>query len=926
LTKFDKHIFSEHFISKIALLLKDYVAPAKIDKFLFLLEKRLTRKYFSPSVEYNIQRLLETNYDKIGFVFDSFRYPHYSDILIAIASGSNFLTEIVIKNPEYLYMVLQPENLSQKLVIKNLQKKIASKISRFNSFNSKLNIIKAFKRRYILLIGMQDILKIFDLPQITQQISILAKVLLSELFNCCIEETAKRNSINIPKIKHCLIALGKLGGKELNYSSDVDLMLFYDKNSKVGGKKSLEYYDFITQVIQLFSSSSTNIDGKGFLYRIDFRLRPDGKSSPLCRTFPDTIKYYETRGEDWEKQMLIKSGFINGNRQLFEQFEKYLHPFIFSNASAVSPLLQIARMKKNIEHQFPDEKNIKLCRGGIRDIEFVIQALQIINGNKFPELKTGNSLNALSLLLDKNLIQKKEKQTLEGVYIFYRKIEHTLQLDSNKQVHTIPSDNESLTKLYQYLGFENETDFLNTVVTKKRTIASLFDRITGKQKPASASNTKLNEIIFCNKKRALLNFRFIQKGVSSVGQKTFDNKTIFLFSNFESYLLRYLKTSKAPDKILENFAKVLRNISFPSILYSEFKNQKFLQLFLKLCEFSQKAVDMMSVDKSLIDFFITRNVFTKNYSCLYKSISAEKFIFILAVQLAIKLITPEQISELLSDFIRKKIKLVSDKIKIECNYFAGGLGSFGINEMSFSSDVDLLFVSRNVNNTYNLQKDFEKLVFQINKEISPFKVDLRLRPEGNKGPLVWDMNKLSLYFSSRARIWEYQSLNKLSFVYGNKKLFNSFRLMITDNISRLNKADVQKNIRFMRTKLKQSQILLDTLIDFKNNNGALYDLNFYIDSFTLEDKSLYFQTIGKSRKSILENITKDKELTELYSLLKNFEIIDQNISNSTNSKLPSNPQENILLDYFYSFNSKNEIVSGLKKLLEYSSKKIREKL
>ncbi|MFA8344235.1 MAG: hypothetical protein ACEPO8_14780, partial [Rhodothermaceae bacterium] len=150
-----KHIFSDQFISRVAELLKDYVVPEKIDKFLFLLEDKTGQKFFSPSVEYNIQRLLETNYDRIGFVFDSFRYPHYTDILVAIASSSNFLTEIVIKNPEYLYLILQPGKLSEEIIAKDLHKEIVSKVSRFSSFNSKLNILKAFKRRYTLLTGMQ---------------------------------------------------------------------------------------------------------------------------------------------------------------------------------------------------------------------------------------------------------------------------------------------------------------------------------------------------------------------------------------------------------------------------------------------------------------------------------------------------------------------------------------------------------------------------------------------------------------------------------------------------------------------------------------------------------------------------------------------------------------------------------------------------
>lgn len=929
MAEFKKQIFSDHFVSRTADLLKDYVEPAKIDKFIFLLNEKAVQNYFSPSVEYNLLRLLETNYDRIGFVFDSFRYPHYSDILVSIAASSNFLTEIVVKNPEYLYLVLQPEKLKNELVSGALSKEIFSEVSKFNSFNSKLNILKALKRRYTLLIGMQDVLGIFPLKKITEHISVLAVSLLSELFNCCLQEISKRNSINIPKTKHCLIALGKLGGGELNYSSDVDLMLIYDINSKIGKNKSVEYYDFISQVIQLFSSTSTNINEKGFLFRIDFRLRPDGKNSPLGRTFSDTIKYYETRGEDWEKQMLIKASFVNGNSILYKKFQDYINPFIFSSSFSVSPLAQISKMKKSIERQFPDENNIKLCKGGIRDIEFMIQALQLINGNKFPEIRSGNSLDSINLLEEKKLLDKNEKTLLTQAYIFFRQIEHFLQLDDNQQTHSIPMEKESLTKLFSFLGFENETPFFNKTNSYKRDVSNLFDKITQNNNEDQSSQTKLTAIKFKDKRRAESNFIFLKKGISSIGQKTFDNKTITLFSNFELHLIDYLAESICPDRILENFAKVVRNLSFPSIFYSEFQNIGFLTLFLKLCEFSQRAIDMMSTDKELVDFFLTRKVFTKNHTEVFQNLSAKKFIFLLSAQLALKLITTEKLSSLLSQFLTEKITVVAAGQKINIEYFIGGLGSFGTKEMTFSSDVDLLFICENISSTYKIQKNFEELVTKINSEISPFKTDLRLRPEGNKGPLVWDISKIDEYFSGRARTWEFQSLSKLSFVCGKKTLFENFKNLIVENVGHLVPEKVLTDIKSMQTNIKQSRMMLNTFLDIKNDPGTLNDINFLIDSYILLEKKLYELSFGKRRSELLKTIYEDNPelvLESLYKLLKECEISSQNISNISNSKLPLEAEENILLNTYLDLPAEKEITDELKKLLDKSKLIIKEKL
>lgn len=919
-------IFSDHFISRVAELLRDYIAPEKIDKFVFALEDKTKLGYFSPSVEYNIQRILETNYDRIGFVFDSFRYPHYLDILFSITSNSNFLTEIVIKNPEYLYFVLNPEILRSELNAEFLTKEIYSEVSKFRSFNSKLNILKSIKRRYTLLIGVQDILGILLFQKVTEQISILAVSLLSELFNCCIKEIADKYSINSPRKKHCLIALGKLGGGELNYSSDVDLMLLYDKNSKIGKNKNVEYFDFISEVIQLFSSSSTNITDKGFLYRIDFRLRPDGKNSPLCRTYSDTVKYYETRGEDWERQMLIKADFINGDFNLYSKFSNYLKPFIFPTSFSISPLLQISKMKKNIERQFPDDNNIKLCKGGIRDIEFIIQALQLINGGNIPELHIGNSLVALDILTKNSLLKKQEKKSLTKAYIFYRQIEHFLQLDNDKQTHSIPKEIESLNKLSIFLGFRKPSEFLKDLDENKLLISKMFDKITKSNKDISEKLTRFDNIIFGNRRRANSNYAFIEKGISSLGQKSFDKKTITLFSNFEYELLNYLSSSADPDKILDNFAKVLRNIIFPSILYSEFQNKKFLEVFLKLCEYSQKTIDMMSTDKSLIDFFLTRQVFSKNYSDLFPIYSTQKFIFLLSVQLALKLIDTEKTSRLLAEFLSAKIFSVSQKQKFECDFFIGGLGSFGTKEMTFASDVDLIFISQNVDNTYKIQKDFESLVIEINKEICPFKVDLRLRPEGNKGPFVWDISKLDSYFSSRARIWEFQSLNKLRFVSGEYDIFNSLKKLLIKNVKLLDPKSIKKEILMMRTSLKQSRIMLNTIIDLKSENGGISDINFFIDSYILQNSDLFRNTIGKSRKEVIKKICTSGTLLDLYKIIKMYELADQNISNSSNSKLSIDKESNQILEKYFSYSHKQHLIDNLKKKLSEGNKIILKRL
>ena len=183
------------------------------------------------------------------------------------------------------------------------------------------------------------------------------------------------------------------------------------------------------------------------------RLRPDGKSSAVCRSLQEYLDYYESRGNDWERQMLIKAGFLGGSEKLFSQFINYIDRFIYPAVHFASPLEQMKKLRKIIERD-SDESNIKLIPGGIRDIEFTVQALQLLNGGKDESIKTGNTFYAFEKLNQAKLLSKNETKTLNDAYVFYRRIEHFLQLMNNTQTHTIPESGEIAEKLSFYLGFK----------------------------------------------------------------------------------------------------------------------------------------------------------------------------------------------------------------------------------------------------------------------------------------------------------------------------------------------------------------------------------------------------------------------------------------------------------------------------------------
>ena len=458
---------SKDFILKIIEKAAGKVPQKMLEDFLSSIEKESHLHYFTKSSESNLLRIIQNQFDIAFFINECLKYPLQIEFLIALSNNSNYLTDILVRNPEYFHWIINPSVLEQKLENKYLKDVLQKTVSPFKSFDSKVNSIRNFKRKEMLRIGLKDIYLKEELKNITLYLSSLANAISSILFELCYKEILDKHNVEKTTRKYVLFALGKLGGNELNYSSDIDLVAFYDKNSLVN--KKIYYSQILSETILLFIETASRKTGAGFLYRVDFRLRPDGRNAPLCGSYSEYIRYYETRGEDWERQMLIKANYLCGSESLYMKFSDSVSRFIYPATFTVSPIEQIRKLKSSIELRNKSDENIKLVSGGIRDIEFSIQALQLLNGGKNIEIRTGNSLDAIDKLLKKNILSEEEALTFNDAYNFYRKAEHYLQLMNDLQTHKIPAEGEVAEKLANFLKFKDLKSFkeqLNSHKTK----------------------------------------------------------------------------------------------------------------------------------------------------------------------------------------------------------------------------------------------------------------------------------------------------------------------------------------------------------------------------------------------------------------------------------------------------------------------------
>lgn len=873
---------SDKFVSSLTEVTGGYLHPDRLDLFIQIVEDELKKHYFTYSSEGNFLRILNAVFDKTAFIHNCISSPHYIENLILISSNSNYLSDILVRNPEYFYWIADPSNLNTQLEENSFEKDVNNSLSTFKTFEIKVNALRRIKRKEILRIALNDLLGNRSLEETTASLSIIAKILSRVLFELCYKEVLFKYNIEKIESSYCLAALGKLGGEELNYSSDIDLILFFDKNIKSGNK---EYFEILSEAAQLFIQKASIMTESGYLFRVDFRLRPDGRNSLICRTLQDYLSYYESRGEDWERQMLIKCSFCGGNIDLYKQFTNYLMPFIYPSSFLISPLEQVIRLKSTIEKSV-NEENIKLFSGGIRDIEFSVQALQLLNGGHIKDLRTGSTIKAIKKLLDYNLLTSKEASTFLEAYILYRKIEHFLQLMNDKQTHTIPGHGEELNKLSFYLDFPTSTVFKSHIAELKKKVRMIYKSIVGLEETDYYS-----DINFENKTKADGDLLFLRTGKGILAEKTFDKNTIDCFNIIEKSLFKYLKLSGDPDKTLRNFVRVIRNVNFPGQWYSSFTEIKFFYQFLDLCTYSQKSIDIFAEDPDLREFFITKKVFEKINPSKLKSYSLKQILFVLSAQFVLKIINDDVVSTTLSTFLSSRISDLAESENIKLSYSIAGAGSLGSSEMNFSSDIDLLFICKEEKDLPELQKKFQTLLNKIKQELKPFNADCRLRPEGKSSYLVWNVDSQIKYIKSRARIWELQSLSKLKFICGEKDLIKQINNAIISRLNVENADNIKKELLEMRKKQYTGGVLNTNIIDIKKDKGGFLDIEYMMQYFLLIRPDLYKKLQGKkfsSALTALKDLNNDEEFTTIdvnYHYMKKILLLNQCIFNSAGYKL-----------------------------------------
>src|SRR5881409_3184356 len=363
--------------------------------------------------------------------------------LLHLLAVSSICATRLTRNPEILLWLCQPEVCLASRGYAEMFSELRA-LAGDSIAQQDFAALRFWKGREMTRVALRELANVASLEGTTGELSQIAEICIRRVFEHWDSELRKRQGS--PIAEFAILGLGKLGGAELNHSSDVDLLFLYSEEGQLA--PHISYHEFFNRLGNKILETFSTPDPAGSLFRVDLRLRPEGSAGPLARSLESMENYYAGFGETWERIALIKARGIAGSRELAYDFLRLHQPFIYPKTSTPDLLDEIAKIKHRIERDIVGteklERDVKLGLGGIRDIEFIVQTLQLIHGARHPFLQEPNMLKALRALRELDLLASQEVLALDNAYRFLRRVEHRLQIEAEQQTHTLTDQPEAL--------------------------------------------------------------------------------------------------------------------------------------------------------------------------------------------------------------------------------------------------------------------------------------------------------------------------------------------------------------------------------------------------------------------------------------------------------------------------------------------------
>jgi len=422
--------------------------------------------------------------------FSRFRNLYKGDLdigpLLHLFGNSEVLVQRLILHPEWANEILDSAYAKSRKPVENFCEEIQILTKSSRDKNDLMRILRQYKYREMCRIVGRDLMGTSSTREILEEWSDLADVLINTAYNFSYERLIEKHGQPFHQVDKetripcagAIIALGKLGSQELNLSSDIDILIIYASDD--GGCKKISNHEFFIKLARDLTRILSSVTADGFVYRVDHELRPEGVQGALANSIVAAERYYQYFGQDWERGALIRARSSAGDLSLGNSFIDTIKPFVYRRSISISDLSHMRKMKEKLEKKALSshgEFDLKLGAGGIRELEFLVQALQQLYGGDLPALRKTNTFAAINALRDESLIHPYGAQLLENAYTFLRRLENGLQLESDLQRHRMPGDNNSSLALSRRVGLTDETKMLEELKEHTSNVTRLFRAI-----------------------------------------------------------------------------------------------------------------------------------------------------------------------------------------------------------------------------------------------------------------------------------------------------------------------------------------------------------------------------------------------------------------------------------------------------------------
>ncbi len=549
--------------------------------------------------------------------------------LLHIFSSSQHLGDLLITDPESYDLLRMTEG--QPVARNVLVDEICSEVAAARDDQAVMTRLRRYKRRETLRIAYGDIIRKQSIDVVTRQISWLADAICEAAVlhaRKVLEE--KRGVPRRPdgrRARFVVLALGKLGGAELNYSSDIDLVFLSDGDGQTDGPRptdNVEYFDRLARHVIKLLTETTDL---GAAYRVDLRLRPEGSQGPAVIGLDAALRYYDTAGRTWERQAFVKARPIAGDLELGHELLAQLEPWIYQRYLSRADIAGIKALKRRIEQRATregaDSRDVKTGHGGIRDIEFVIQFLQLLNGGDLPEIRTGNTLLAISRLEQAGCLNMQERSILETNYALLRTIEHRLQIMFDLQTHTMPDKEDEQRRLALRLGYVAtpersalaafQQDFREKTELNRRILDHLLhDAFSDAEESAPESdlvldpNPAADTIEDCLRPYGFRDVPAAYQNLMDLASERIPflstRRCRHFLASIAPKLLAAIAGTPDPDFTLVNLSQVSDSLGGKGVLWELFSfNPPTLNLYVRLCATSPYLSGLLVSSPGMID-------------------------------------------------------------------------------------------------------------------------------------------------------------------------------------------------------------------------------------------------------------------------------------------------------------------------------------